>query len=490
MPGRIIGVSRDSRGKPCLRMAMQTREQHIRRDKATSNICTAQALLANMAAFYAVYHGPEGLKNIATRIHHMTAATADALAHNGYRITNSGSFFDTITVDLSAKSMHSEHIQKAAIANGINVRVIDDTHIGISFGEAITKDDVVALLKSFGVLESSLKADVLPSQSIPVDLQRQSPYLTHPNFNTHHSETQMLRYLKFLESKDLSLNYSMISLGSCTMKLNASVEMFPVTWPETANMHPFAPVDQTLGYQEMIQSLNKDLAEITGFAAVSAQPNSGAQGEYAGLLCIRSYHIARGDKKRNICLIPVSAHGTNPASATMCGMKVVVIKSDSMGNIDLDDLKKHAEKHKDNLGALMITYPSTYGVFEEKIKEIIHIVHSNGGLVYMDGANMNAQVALTSPGLIGADVCHLNLHKTFCIPHGGGGPGVGSIGVTKELAPFLPGHPVIPCSGEGENVVVKTDSAVAAAPFGSAAILPISWMYIKMLGNTNISLSI
>jgi len=342
---------------------------------------------------------------------------------------------------------------------------------------------MIVLLYTFGIADGDTQIEkATRTCNVAAGLERSSPFLTHPVFNTHHSETQMLRYMKALESKDLSLNWSMISLGSCTMKLNATAEMAPVTWPEVGNMHPFAPIDQTAGYVEMITSLNKDLARITGFAAVSTQPNSGAQGEYAGLLCIRAYHASRGESHRNVCLIPVSAHGTNPASAAMCGMKVVVVKSDEAGNIDMKDLAEKAEKHKDNLGALMITYPSTYGAYEETIIDIVNLVHSHGAQVYMDGANMNAQVAVTSPGYIGADVCHLNLHKTFCIPHGGGGPGVGSIGVAAHLAPFLPGHPVIPCSGEGANVVVKSDSTVSAAPYGSASILPISWMYIKMLG--------
>jgi glycine dehydrogenase len=486
MPGRIIGVSIDSRGLPALRMAMQTREQHIRRDKATSNICTAQALLANMAGFYACYHGPEGLKRIASRIHNMTAATADVLSQHGYEIEQKG-FFDTITVNSTNSKLFktSGEIVASAERHGINVRVVDNHHVGLSFGESITTEDVIQLLQSFGVpnAEQALKdAAAKNSINIPEALRRSSPFLTHPTFNTYHSETQMLRYLKALETKDLSLNYSMISLGSCTMKLNATVEMIPVTWNETSNIHPFAPHNQVQGYLEMVASLNRDLAEITGFDAVSAQPNSGAQGEYAGLLCIRSYHLSRGDKHRNVCLIPVSAHGTNPASAAMSGMKVVVVNSDEHGNIDLNDLKAKAEKHKDNLAALMVTYPSTYGVFEESIKEIIDMVHGYGGQVYMDGANMNAQVALTSPGVIGADVCHLNLHKTFCIPHGGGGPGIGAIGVKSHLAPFLPGHPVVNVGGEGQNVVPKAENTVSAAPFGSASILPISWMYIKMLG--------
>merc|ERR1719453_2002459 len=480
MPGRIIGVSIDSRGKPALRMAMQTREQHIRRDKATSNICTAQALLANMAAFYAVYHGPEGLKDIAERIHFMAQSTASTLANEGFKI-DTMSFYDTFVVDVSSKGLSSAAVQDKCAAAGVNVRVIDDKKVGISFGEAITRKDVELLLSGFGVDGSKLPASA-PVSGIAGDLHRHSSYLTHPVFNSHRSETQMLRYMKGLENKDLSLNYSAIMLGSCTMKLNASVEMFPVTWPETCNMHPFAPEDQTKGYKALIDSLNADLAEITGFAACSTQPNSGATGEYTGLLCIQGYHRSRGDDKRDVCLIPVSAHGTNPASASMCGLQVVVIKTEDNGNINLNDLKEKIDKYKERLSALMVTYPSTYGVFEEEIKTICDKVHECGGQVYMDGANMNAQVALTSPGFIGADVCHLNLHKTFCIPHGGGGPGVGSIGVAEHLAPFLPGHPVVPCSGEGNNVHIKKDNVSAAAQYGSASILPISWMYIKMLG--------
>jgi len=481
IPGRIIGVSQDSRKKPALRMAMQTREQHIRRDKATSNICTAQALLANMASAYGVYHGPDGMKAIATRIHAMTKCTAKALAGAGYAL-EARPYFDTLKVEVSSAGKTAAEIQAAAIAAGLNVRVIDETTIGLSFGEAHTKDDVAALLGAFGITTS---IDELAQQidgAMEPTFARTSEFMTHPIFNTHRSETQMLRYLKYLENKDLSLNSSMISLGSCTMKLNATSEMIPVTWPEFCNMHPFCPPDQAEGYTELIESLHKDLAEITGFAAVSSQPNSGASGEYAGLLCIREFHKANNETHRNVCLIPVSAHGTNPASAVMAGMKVVVIKSDEKGNVDLDDLKAKAEKHSKNLAALMVTYPSTYGVFEEGILEMTSVIHQHGGRVYMDGANMNAQVALTSPGNIGADVCHLNLHKTFCIPHGGGGPGVGTIACTEELAPYLPGHAVIPVSGEGEKVEMKTTGAVSAAQFGSAAILPISWMYIKMLG--------
>lgn len=480
----MIGVSVDSAGRPALRMAMQTREQHIRRDKATSNICTAQALLANMAAFYGVYHGPEGLKAIASRIHAMTVATANTLSAHGFEV-DKAPYFDTLIVDVTTtrngKTLTPESVRAACEMNGCNIRVIDNQRVGISFGESITKQDTVRLLAGFNIPSTALQTSIADSV-IPPTLRRTSAFMQHPTFNTHHTETQMLRYLKYLESMDLALNKSMISLGSCTMKLNATVEMIPVTWPETANMHPFVPPHQSIGYREMITDLNRDLARITGFAAVSTQPNSGAQGEYAGLLAIQAYHNARGDSHRKVCLIPTSAHGTNPASASMAGMKVVVVKSDDHGNVDLTDLKEKLAKHKNDLSCFMITYPSTYGVFEEQIKTIVDLVHSHGGQVYMDGANMNAQVMLTSPGHIGADVCHLNLHKTFCIPHGGGGPGVGSIGVAKHLAPYLPGHPVVPVSGEGDNVVTKKHGAVSAAPFGSAAILPISYMYIKMLG--------
>merc|ERR1711988_271116 len=485
MPGRIIGVSIDSRGKPALRMAMQTREQHIRRDKATSNICTAQALLANMAAAYSIYHGPDGLKAIASRIHAMGTTTAAALEKKGLFV-NEAAYFDTFTV--SGVDAHA--VQAKAVSNGCNVRIVDDSTVGLNFGEGHVTADLSAVLKAFDVDMSEKELNTLADSRIGSTkfgtFARTSEFLTHPVFNSHHSESQMLRFLAKLEKKDLSLNHSMIPLGSCTMKLNATSEMRPVTWDGIANMHPFAPADQTEGYMEMIEDLNKDLAEITGFAAVSAQPNSGAQGEFTGLLCIKRYQEARGQGHRNICLIPVSAHGTNPASSVMAGYKVVTVKSDADGDIDFDDLKEKVEKHSDNLAALMVTYPSTYGVFEEGIVDICKLIHEHGGQVYMDGAKMNAQVALTSPGFIGADVCHLNLHKTFCIPHGGGGPGVGTIGVAKHLAPFLPGHPVVPVSGEGENVVKKATGAIAAAQFGSAAILPISWMYIKMLGESGL----
>ena len=422
MPGRIIGVTIDSAGKPCLRMAMQTREQHIRRDKATSNICTAQALLANMAAAYAIYHGPEGLVEIGGRVHALARVASREIENAGF-VVNEKEFFDTFTVDVSSKGMTAAEVQAGAVGVGANVRMIDETTVGISMGEGITRDDLVALLSgAFSIASPNVTADASLT-SIESKYAREGEILTHPIFRMHRSETQMLRYLKSLENKDLSLNHSMISLGSCTMKLNATSEMIPVTWPELCDVHPFAPHDQVVGYHELIEDLNKDLSEITGFAAVSAQPNSGATGEYAGLLAIKSYLEAKGEGHRNICLIPKSAHGTNPASAVMAGMKVVVVDNDDKGNVDMADLSKKIEKHSDNLAAFMVTYPSTFGVFEEGIVEIIDAVHDAGGQVYMDGANMNAQVGLTSPGHIGADVCHLNLHKTFCIPHGGGGPG-------------------------------------------------------------------
>jgi len=485
MPGRIIGVTIDSAGKPCLRMAMQTREQHIRRDKATSNICTAQALLANMAASYAVYHGPAGLKNISGRIHALARVAHREIGNNGFKVTE-GPFFDTFTVDTLSKGMTAVEVQEGAASVGANVRIIDENTVGVSMGEGITRDDLKVLLEgAFKISNPDVSADKSLTE-VDTSVSREGEILEHPIFHLHHSETQMLRYLKALENRDLALNHSMISLGSCTMKLNATSEMIPVTWPELCNIHPFAPADQVTGYHELIEDLNQDLAEITGFAAVSAQPNSGATGEYAGLLTIMKYLESKGEGHRKICLIPKSAHGTNPASATMAGMKVVVVDNDDEGNIDMSDLRAKIEKNKDNLAAFMVTYPSTFGVFEEGIVEAIDAVHGAGGQVYMDGANMNAQVGLTSPGLIGADVCHLNLHKTFCIPHGGGGPGVGSIGVAAHLAPFLPGHVVgQEASGKlcGSDLCVpKSDGAVAGAPFGSAAILPISWMYIKMNG--------
>jgi glycine dehydrogenase len=485
MPGRIIGVTVDVNGKPCLRMAMQTREQHIRRDKATSNICTAQALLANMAASYAIYHGPDGLKNISGRIHALARVAHREIQKAGFIVTEEP-FFDTFVVDTSSKGMSSQDIQDGAVSIGANVRIIDENSVAISMGEGISRTDLEALLTgAFKISSPDLSADESLTK-VDATVLRDGEILEHPIFRMHHSETQMLRYLKALENRDLALNHSMISLGSCTMKLNSTSEMIPVTWSEFCNIHPFAPVDQVAGYHELIKDLNEDLAEITGFAAVSAQPNSGATGEYAGLLSIMNYLESKGEGHRNVCLIPKSAHGTNPASAAMAGMKVVVVNNDDEGNIDTADLNAKIVKHKENLAAFMVTYPSTFGVFEEGIVEIIDAVHEAGGQVYMDGANMNAQVGLTSPGLIGADVCHLNLHKTFCIPHGGGGPGVGSIGVAAHLAPFLPGHVVgQEASGElcGSDLCVpKADGAIAGAPFGSASILPISWMYIKMNG--------
>jgi len=492
MPGRIIGVTIDSAGKPCLRMAMQTREQHIRRDKATSNICTAQALLANMAASYAIYHGPEGLKDISGRIHALARVAHREIAKAGFKVGDAP-YFDTIIVDVSTKGMTAAQVQAGAASVGANVRVINNNTVGISMGEGITRHDLADLLHgAFHVANPDVSADDSLTHIVGPHA-REGDILTHPIFRTHHSETQMLRYLKALENRDLALNHSMISLGSCTMKLNAVSEMIPVTWPEFCNIHPFAPSDQVQGYHELIKDLNEDLAEITGFAAVSAQPNSGATGEYAGLLVIKKYLESIGQGHRNVCLIPKSAHGTNPASATMAGMQVVVVENDDKGNIDIPDLKAKLAKHANNVAAFMVTYPSTFGVFEEGITEIIDLIHSAGAQVYMDGANMNAQVGLTSPGVIGADVCHLNLHKTFCIPHGGGGPGVGSIGVAAHLAPFLPGHVVGPeASGDlcGSNTCVpKHSGAVAGAPFGSAGILPISWMYIKMKGTEGLKAS-
>jgi glycine dehydrogenase len=422
MPGRIIGVTVDTAGKPCLRMAMQTREQHIRRDKATSNICTAQALLANMAAAYAIYHGPEGLLEIGGRMHALARVASREIEKAGFKV-NESEFFDTFTVDVSSKGMTAAEVQAGAASVGANVRIIDASTVGIAMGEGITRDDLAGLLNgAFKIASPDVSADDSLT-NIESKYAREGEILTHPIFRQHHSETQMLRYLKSLENKDLALNHSMISLGSCTMKLNATSEMLPITWPEFCNIHPFAPHDQVTGYHELIEDLNKDLSEITGFAAVSAQPNSGATGEYAGLLAIKKYLESQGEGHRQICLIPKSAHGTNPASAVMAGMKVVVVENDDGGNIDIVDLTEKIAKHKDNLAAFMVTYPSTFGVFEEGIVEIIDAVHVAGGQVYMDGANMNAQVGLTSPGRIGADVCHLNLHKTFCIPHGGGGPG-------------------------------------------------------------------
>ncbi|HEX7651975.1 MAG TPA: aminomethyl-transferring glycine dehydrogenase [Verrucomicrobiae bacterium] len=474
MPGRLVGVSKDARGKPALRLALGTREQHIRREKATSNICTAQALLANMAALYACYHGPAGLKAIASRVHQLTEILAAGLAKLGYA-TGQIPRFDTLRVELGDKK--AADIHKLAEAHRINLRAIDDKTIGIALDETTQPEDVAELWQIFNADKpAAFSVADLAEVTGPALPLRQSPYLQATVFNRHHSETEMLRYIKRLESRDLSLTASMIPLGSCTMKLNATAEMFPVSWPEFGKLHPFAPIKQTRGYQKMFDQLETWLSEITGFAGISLQPNAGSQGEYAGLLVIRAYHESRNEAHRTVCLIPTSAHGTNPASAVMAGMKVVAVACDSQGNIDVADLRAKAEAHKDDLSCLMVTYPSTHGVFEETIQDICQIIHNNGGQVYMDGANMNAQVGLTSPGYIGADVCHLNLHKTFCIPHGGGGPGVGPIGVADHLVEFLPGHNVVNLGGESPI------GAVSAAPWGSASILPISWMYIAMMG--------
>jgi glycine dehydrogenase len=478
IPGRIIGVSVDAQGNHALRMALQTREQHIRRDKATSNICTAQALLAIMASMYAVYHGPEGLKQISTTIHRNAKTVKTALQNLGYS-TSKESFFDTFFVqDLSPTQVQS--IEEIALKSEINFRYEKDK-VFISIDETTMQKDLFEIVNVFATaagLQNSLNAESISSTNVNFsnDISRESKFLAHPVFNSHHSETEMMRYIKSLENKDLSLTHSMISLGSCTMKLNAAAELYPITWREFADIHPFVPVNQAEGYQEIFAQLDKDLSEITGFAKMSFQPNSGAQGEYAGLLVIREYHIQRGQPHRNIALIPSSAHGTNPASAAMAGMKIVVVKCDEKGNVDLQDLKLKVEEHKENLSCLMVTYPSTHGVFEEEIIEITNLIHANGGQVYMDGANMNAQVGLTSPGNIGADVCHLNLHKTFAIPHGGGGPGMGPIGVAAHLVDFLPSHPVVKTGGN------KGITPVSAAPWGSSLILLISYGYIKMLG--------
>jgi glycine dehydrogenase len=474
MPGRLVGVSKDAQGNPAMRLALGTREQHIRRDKATSNICTAQVLLAVMASMYAVYHGPEGLKKIAQRVKLLTGLLAKGLTALGAKV-NAEPVFDTLTVS----NVGAERVHAAAAAKKFNLRRRDAYSLGISLDETTTVEDVQTILGFFG------EAKLAAAETVPVEfaapLTRTSPFLTAQVFQRYHTEHEMLRYIRRLEAKDLSLCHSMISLGSCTMKLNATSEMFPVSWPEFGRMHPFAPVEQTRGYQKLFRDLETWLAEITGFAAVSLQPNAGSQGEYAGLLVIRAFHESRGEGKRNICLIPTSAHGTNPASATMCGYKVVPVACDAHGNIDVPDLNAKAAAHRDDLAALMVTYPSTHGVFETSIKDICATIHANGGQVYMDGANMNAQVGLTSPGFIGADVCHLNLHKTFCIPHGGGGPGMGPIGVAQHLAEFLPGHAVVSPQSKLENRNSKI-GAVSAAPYGSASILTISWMYIRMMG--------
>ncbi|MBK8500490.1 MAG: aminomethyl-transferring glycine dehydrogenase [Flavobacteriales bacterium] len=480
IPGRIIGVSQDRRGKRALRMALQTREQHIRRDKATSNICTAQALLAVMAGMYAVYHGPEGLKRIAKRVHGFTKQLADGARSLGYAVQNNG-YFDTVTLE----GANGEAIRKALEARMINARYASNGAT-VSLDETVNAQDVNDLLAALA--EASGKKPVAAStngssSAIPAAVQRKSDFLTHPVFNTHHTETELMRYMKKLENKDFSLVHGMIPLGSCTMKLNAAATLWPITRPEWAYIHPFAPVEQVKGYQQVFVELSEALAKCTGFTGVSLQPNSGAQGEYAGLLVIRAYHEARGDHHRNVALIPSSAHGTNPASAAMVGMKIVVVKADAEGHVDIADLRAKAEQYKNELSCLMVTYPSTHGVFEEGITEITGIIHENGGLVYMDGANMNAQVGLTSPGNIGADVCHLNLHKTFAIPHGGGGPGMGPICVNDKLKPFLPGHALIKTGGE------KAIHAVSSAPWGSSLILLISYGYIKMLGSEGLKAS-
>ncbi|MGY2236206.1 aminomethyl-transferring glycine dehydrogenase [Pseudomonas gingeri] len=477
IPGRIIGVSRDARGNMALRMALQTREQHIRREKANSNICTAQVLLANIASFYAVYHGPEGLRRIAQRVHRLTCILASGLERKGIARLNRH-FFDTLTLEVGGSQTA---ILESARAAQINLRILGRGQLGLSLDETCDETTVLRLLDIFlgadhGLDVAELDAQALDS-GIPDGLQRRSAYLTHPVFNAHHSETEMLRYLKQLENKDLALNQSMIPLGSCTMKLNASSEMIPITWPGFANLHPFAPREQVQGYAAMIEELERWLCAITGFDAICMQPNSGAQGEYAGLLAIRKYHESRQQGARNICLIPSSAHGTNPASAQMAGMQVVIVECDEAGNVELEDLKAKALAAGDHLSCLMATYPSTHGVYEEGIGEICEVIHRHGGQVYMDGANLNAQVGLARPADIGADVSHMNLHKTFCIPHGGGGPGMGPIGVRAHLAPFVANHPVVPIDGP-----LPQNGAVSAAPWGSASILPISWMYIAMMG--------
>ena len=481
MPGRLVGVSHDAVGRPAYRLALQTREQHIRRDKATSNICTAQVLLAVMASMYAVYHGPEGLRRIARRVHDLACRLADSLEHLRYGIAHED-FFDTIRVELGKKT--SGEILRRALQRNCNLRALGPHSVGISVDETTTPNDVETLLAVFGENRAVLSDSPPPNRKSKIE-NRKSDFLSHPVFNTHHSETEMLRYMRRLESRDLSLCHSMIPLGSCTMKLNATAEMFPVSWPEFSRLHPFAPNDQNAGYREMCAQLEAWLAEITGFAAVSLQPNAGSQGEYAGLLAIREYHAARGEAARNVCIIPTSAHGTNPASAVMAGFRVVPVRCLADGDIDLVDLRAKADAHSKDLAALMVTYPSTHGVFETTIREICDIVHEHGGQVYMDGANMNAQVGLCRPGDFGADVCHLNLHKTFCIPHGGGGPGVGPIGVAAHLAQFLPGFASI--SHQPSTINHSTTGPVAAAPYGSASILTISWMYIRMMGGAGLT---
>jgi glycine dehydrogenase len=475
MPGRLVGVSQDAAGQPAMRLALQTREQHIRREKATSNICTSQVLLAVIAGCYAVWHGPEGLKRIARRVNLQARLLAEAARRGGHRLLHDA-FFDTISIETA----RADAVMQVALTEGFNLRRISDTRIGIALDETVTRDELMRLIKIIAGDDSA--GNVAPAlavapPSIPAELLRNTPYLEQTVFSQHHSEHEMLRYLKRLEDKDIALNRSMIPLGSCTMKLNAAAEMIPMTLPGFSEIHPFAPADQTRGYGELIQRLTDWLKSITGFAAVTLQPNAGSQGEYAGLLAIRAWHAARGEAHRDICLIPSSAHGTNPASAAMAGLQVVVVGCDRDGNIDLNDLRAKIDKHAERLAALMVTYPSTHGVFETEIREICELVHGHGGQVYMDGANLNAQVGLTSPAVIGADVCHLNLHKTFCIPHGGGGPGIGPIGVAAHLAPHLPNHPLRADAGPASGV-----GPVAAGPFGSAMILPISYAYVRMMG--------
>ncbi|CAF9933731.1 glycine decarboxylase subunit P [Imshaugia aleurites] len=501
IPGRLVGISKDRLGNKAMRLALQTREQHIRREKATSNICTAQALLANMSAFYAVYHGPKGLRAIAQKAVNGARVLEEGVRRLGFSTGTRGkgedgrTLFETIAIEVGS-GRASDIAANAAETSGINLRVLDLGRLGVTIDETVELQDLEDILAIFAKASSVSQPDI-PSVNkiasdlslsvnelagVPSALKRTSTYLTHPVFNKHHSETELLRYIHHLQSKDLSLTHSMIPLGSCTMKLNATTEMIPVSWPEFSSIHPFVPLDQAKGYKTMIDELERDLAEVTGFDAVSLQPNSGAQGEFAGLRVIRKYQETQPGKKRDICLIPVSAHGTNPASAAMCGMRVVTLKCETgTGNLDMADLKAKCEKYSEELGAIMVTYPSTFGVFEPEVKQVCEIVHAHGGQVYMDGANMNAQIGLCSPGEIGADVCHLNLHKTFCIPHGGGGPGVGPIGVKSHLAPFLPGHPLIKTGGE------KSTAPVSGAPWGSASILPISWAYIKMMGGRGLT---
>ena len=479
LPGRLVGLSQDSNGEPAYRLALQTREQHIRREKATSNICTAQVLLAIIASMYAVYHGPDGLQRIAQRVHLLTSVLAAGLRLNGIQPTNQH-WFDTLTLNTGERT---QEILQAAASREINLRAIDENTLGVSLDETTGENDVVELWDIL-IGDHSLQVEALAAEvgeALPGDLMRTDGFLEHPTFNSFHSETEMLRYLRKLSDKDIALDRAMIPLGSCTMKLNATAEMLPITWPEFSTMHPFAPADQTQGYRAMINDLESMLCASTGYDAISLQPNAGSQGEYAGLLAIRGYHESRGDSQRDVCLIPSSAHGTNPASAQMCGMKVVVVKCDDQGNVDVDDLQTKSEKHAANLAAIMVTYPSTHGVFEEKITEICGIVHDHGGQVYIDGANLNAMVGVCQPGKFGGDVSHLNLHKTFCIPHGGGGPGVGPVAVGEHLAEFLPSESAVE-SGNSQ----RRGAQVSAAPFGSASILPITWMYIRMMGRVGL----